>query len=309
LRGEIGLDIRWAQMIAQKALLSLLYEVSASPKPGLVDRFNQGAHKDMDFFTFMASSAALNNYFNDCVVEGVKYSGHSPEKLFRSLREIGINAEKSMFEATNGVNTHKGLVFSLGIVCAAASCCMLENKPEDMNTDAICEKISQMTQGLCQRELAFLKKSEDRTNGEILYQKYGLKGIRGEVESGFPTVRNYSLPILKKLKNMKTIHFNDILVQTLLHLMKVNEDTNIVARNDLETLEWVRKYTDQILISGGILTKKGMKMVYEMDREFIRRNISPGGSADLLAVTVMFDLLLQDDVSEKLVTKDIFEAL
>lgn len=302
------MEERRAHMIAQKALLSLLYEVSASPKPGLVDRFNQGAHKDMDFFTFMASSAALSNYFNDCVVEGVKYSGQSPQKLFRSLREIGINAEKSMFEATNGVNTHKGLVFSLGIVCAAASCCMMENKPEDIDADAICGKISQMTQGLCQRELTLLNKSEDLTNGERLYQKYGLKGIRGEVESGFPTVRNYSLPMLKKLKNMKTLHFNDILVQTLLHLMAVNEDTNIVARNDFETLEWVRKYAHQILISGGMLTNKGMKMVYEMDREFIRRNISPGGSADLLAVTVMFDLLLPEVVHEKLVTKDLFEA-
>lgn len=108
---------------------------------------------------------------------------------------------------------------------------------------------------------------------------------------------------------MKTLHFNDILVQTLLYLMTVNEDTNIVARNNLETLEWVRRYANQILISGGMLTKEGMKVVYEMDREFIRRNISPGGSADLLAVTVMFDLLLQDDFPEKLVTKEIFEAL
>ena len=84
---------------------------------------------------------------------------------------------------------------------------MLENKPEDLDVDAICGKTSQMTQGLCQRELTFLNKSEDLTNGEILYQKYGLKGIRREVESGFPTVRNYSLPMLKKLKNMKTLHF------------------------------------------------------------------------------------------------------
>src|SRR4051812_47765287 len=109
----------WIQTISQKALLSLLYEVSASPKPGLVDRYNQGAHKDMDFFTFMASSAALSNYFNDCVAEGVKYSGQNPQELFFSLRSLGVDAEKSMFEATDNVNTHKGLIFSLGIICAA----------------------------------------------------------------------------------------------------------------------------------------------------------------------------------------------
>jgi len=282
---------QWIQTISQKALLSLLYEVSASPKPGLVDRFNAGAHKDMDFFTFMASGAALSNYFNECVSEGVKYSGKNPQELFKALRTIGMEAEKAMFEATNNVNTHKGLIFSLGIICAAASCCMIESKNKNVDTETICTKVSQMTQGLCMRELTCLNKTEDLTYGEKLYQNYGLKGIRGEVENGFPTVRNYSLPVLTKLKSMKTLHWNDILVHTLLHLMAVNEDTNIVARHDLKTLEFVHQYSQRVLDSGGMLIKEGVQMVYEMDREFIMRNISPGGSADLLAVTVIFDLL------------------
>jgi triphosphoribosyl-dephospho-CoA synthase len=92
---------------------------------------------------------------------------------------------------------------------------------------------------------------------------------------------------------MKTFHINDILVQTLLHLMSVNEDSNIVARHDLEMLEWVRQYAEQVINYGGMLTPKGIEMVKEMDSEFIRKNISPGGSADLLAVTVMFDFLSQ----------------
>ncbi|MED4224997.1 triphosphoribosyl-dephospho-CoA synthase CitG [Neobacillus cucumis] len=284
---------RWIQTISQKALLSLLYEVSASPKPGLVDRFNQGAHKDMDFFTFMASSAALSNYFNDCVAKGLKYAGQNPQELFQALRSLGMDAEKSMFEATDNVNTHKGLVFSLGIICAAASCCMTENETKMVTTDTICKKVSFMTQGLCLRELTYMNKLEGLTYGEKLYQKYGLRGIRGEVESGFPTVRKYSLPELKKLKSMKTLHLNDILVQVLLHLMAVNEDTNIVARHDLETLEFVHHKAIKVLDLGGIMTPKGLQMTHEMDREFIDRNISPGGSADLLAVTVMFDLLSQ----------------
>ncbi|AET69867.1 triphosphoribosyl-dephospho-CoA synthase CitG [Desulfosporosinus orientis DSM 765] len=282
---------RWIQMIAQKALLALLYEVSASPKPGLVDRFNNGAHKDMDFFTFMASSASLVNYFFKCAEEGVKYSGQNPEELFRALRGVGVEAEKGMFEATKGVNTHKGLIFSLGVICAATSCCMEENTGESVVTDTVCAKVSQMTQGLCLRELALMDKWEGLTHGEKLYKKYGLQGIRGEVESGFPTVRNCSLPALKKLKSMDTFHINDILIQTLLHLMAVNEDTNIVSRHDIETLEYVQQYSRRVLDSGGMLTPHGRQMVYAMDREFIKRNISPGGSADLLAVTVMFDLI------------------
>lgn len=281
------------QTISQKALLALLYEVSASPKPGLVDRFNQGAHKDMDFFTFIASSAALSNYFNDCVTEGVKYLGQEPKELFQALRSIGIEAEKAMFDATNNVNTHKGLIFSLGIICSAAACCMMESKRKNVDTEIICTKVSLMTQGLCLRELTHLKKTDSLTYGEKLYQRYGIKGIRGEVENGFPTVQNHSLPVLKKLKSLNNISMNDMYVQTLLHLMAVNEDTNIVARHDLETLEFVRSYAAQILDAGGMLAQEGVKMVNEMDREFIRRNISPGGSADLLAVTIMFDLLSQ----------------
>lgn len=271
--------------------MSLLYEVSASPKPGLVDRFNQGAHTDMDFFTFMASSASLTHYFFNCAVEGMKYSGQNPEKLFGDLRDFGIGAEKAMFEATEGVNTHKGLIFSLGIICAAASCCMLENEVECVDTDTLCTKVSQMTQGLCSRELEFISKSDGLTYGEKTYRIYGFKGIRGEVEEGFPTVRNCSLPVFKKLKSQRTLHINDILVETLLQLMAVNEDTNIAARHNMEALEYVKQYASRVLESGGMLTPQGVQMIYEMDKEFIRKNISPGGSADLLAVTVMFDLL------------------
>jgi triphosphoribosyl-dephospho-CoA synthase len=284
---------RWIQTISQKALLSLLYEVSASPKPGLVDRYNQGAHKDMDFFTFMASSAALSNYFNDCVAEGLNYSGKNPQELFQALRSLGVAAEKSMFEATDNVNTHKGLVFSLGIICAAASCCMTESNTNIVTTDTICEKVSFMTKGLVLKELTYMNKSDGLTYGEKLFQKYGLRGIRGEVESGFPTVRHYSLPELKRLKSINTMHLNEILVQVLLHLMAVNEDTNIVARHDLEALEYVHQQAKKVLEMGGIQTPKGLQMIHKMDKEFITRNISPGGSADLLAVTIMFDLLSQ----------------
>lgn len=283
-----------ARWISQKALQSLLFEVSAAPKPGLVDRFNQGAHKDMDFFTFMSSSSSLVFYFYTCALEGMNYTGQSPQKLFQSLRIIGQEAEMLMFTATGGVNTHKGLIFSEGIICAAVSCCMEEKKIIAPDVNDICCKVSEMTKGLCSNELALMNKTEDFTYGEKLYRKYGFKGIRGEVEDGFPTVRNCSLPVLRKLKSMKTFHMNDILVQTLLYLMSVNEDTNIAARHDKETLDYVRQYARQVLDSGGILSSEGKQMVYEMDENFIKRNISPGGSADLLAVTVFFDLLSGD---------------
>jgi triphosphoribosyl-dephospho-CoA synthase len=276
--------------IARLALKSLLYEVSVTPKPGLVDRYNSGAHQDMDFFTFMASGASLSFYFYHCAVKGSEYVGRDACKLFLALRGIGQDAEKAMFKATGGVNTHKGLIFSLGIICAAAACSMIEStgKPD---VDSICKKVATMTEGLCQRELATLNKNSRLTNGEKLYRKYGLKGIRGEVESGFATVKSGSLPLLRKLKSEGHEELNDLLVQVLLYLMTVNEDTNIAARHDPSTIDYVKKYAAKVLNHGGMLATQGKQMVYEMDEEFSRRNISPGGSADLLAVTIMLDLL------------------
>ncbi len=277
--------------ISRYALQSLLYEVSASPKPGLVDRFNQGAHKDMNFYTFMASSASLVDYFNECVEEGLKFAGLDAREMFKNLRAIGIEAEKAMYQATHGINTQKGLIFSLGVICAAASCCMKENKTDNLDIDVICTKISLMTKGLCSQELGSMTKVKGLTNGERLYKKYGFKGIRGEVENGFPTVRNHSLPFLKQLKSIKKYDLNDMFVQTLLYLVSINEDTNIAARHNKETMAYAQRYARCVLDAGGILTQQGKEMVFEMDRNFIKKNISPGGSADLLAVTIMFDLM------------------
>ncbi|MDD2498770.1 MAG: triphosphoribosyl-dephospho-CoA synthase CitG [Desulfitobacteriaceae bacterium] len=279
------------EAVGRCAVTALLYEVSASPKPGLVDRFNQGAHQDMDFFSYMASSAALSSYFIKCTFQGAEFSGDKPEKLFESLRPLGIEAESAMFRATEGANTQKGLIFSLGIICAASAWCLNEKKDYRLEAKEICKKVSRMTEGLCSRELYSMDKMEGFTHGESQYKKYGFRGIRGEVEDGFPTVRSYSLPVLGQLKSMKLYRLNDILVQTLLHLMAVNEDTNIAARHDMETLSYVREYASKALKAGGMFTPEGINIVCEMDKDFIKRNISPGGSADLLAITIMFELL------------------
>jgi len=111
------------------------------------------------------------------------------------------------------------------------------------------------------------------------------------VESGFETVRTVALPVLKALKAQGDHCMNDIYVQSLLHLMAVNEDTNVLARHDEETLRYVQQYARRVLAAGGVLTEKGFQMTCEMDQDFIAKNISHGGSADLLAVSIMLDRL------------------
>ncbi len=281
--------------ISKLAIKSMLFEVSATPKPGLVDRTNSGAHRDMDFFSFMSSSAALGNTFYLCTLEGVNFESNDYTKLLKGIRPLGIQGEKNMYKATNDINTHKGLIFSLGIICSAAGSIFREKKDNLIKSEEICNRVKEMTKGISNKEL---KKSNDNTKltyGEELFRKHGLKGIRGEAESGFQTVRSISLPLLKKLVKEKEYNINDILVQVLIYLMSNTEDSNILGRHDIDTLSYVRKKASEAISFGGIFSKEGREYIENMDRDFMERNISPGGSADLLAVTLMIYMLEQGE--------------
>ena len=280
--------------ISKLATKALLYEVSISPKPGLVDRYNSGAHKDMDFFTFIDSSVALIDYFYKCTEAGIEFKDDDPTILLKNIRPIGIHAEDNMFEATRGINTHKGLVFSLGIISAVAGMHFKEFKNIKIPSKEISDKVRLVAKEITQ-ELNDAKYKEVPTYGERLYLKYGVKGIRGEVESGFETVMKYSLPVLKELSNNDK-HLNDKLIHVLLHLMANTEDSNILGRHNLEMLKFAKDKSKIAISHGGYLTSYGKLYVEEMDKYFIEKNISPGGSADLLAITIMLYMLENGEI-------------
>ena len=288
MQGENNLSINFCfcEYISEIALKSMLLEVVATPKPGLVDRNNSGAHKDMDFYTFMESSVSQIYTFYNCALEGLKFEGKDNKELLKSIRPIGIEGENKMFNATKGVNTHKGLIFSLGIIAAAAGLQHKITKKQEMDAEDICKKVKEIAEGIVSRELEHLNNKNSLTYGEGLYKKHGIKGIRGEVESGFPTVRYHSLPIFRELMKRED-NINDNLVQVLFHLMTITEDINILGRHGIDKLEYVKSAAKRILALGGMFTEEGRKNILDMDKEFIRKNISPGGSADLLAVTLM----------------------
>ena len=194
-----------------------------------------------------------------------------------------------MFDATKGVNTHKGLIFSLGIICAATGCLYSEDNSLNQNSIDICSLVKLIAKDIT-IELDEAKNKDRLTYGETLYLRYGVKGIRGEVESGFNSVMEHSMPILKDLLKKK-ININDILVHVLLNLMSYSEDSNVLGRHDMETLDFVKEKAQAALKHGGYLTLYGKIFVDEMDKYFIDKNISPGGSADLLAVTIMLYMI------------------
>ena len=131
---------------------------------------------------------------------------------------------------------------------------------------------------------------EPRSHGEKTFVRYGAKGIRGEVETGFATVRLHSLPMLEELLE-EGLPWGDALVQTLLHLIVKMEDTNVLYRAGPTALRYAQKYAQHVLMHGGILSGRGRMLLCDMNRDFIARNISPGGCADMLALTVFIHFL------------------
>lgn len=265
-----------SRSIGSLAEKSLLYEVCTTPKPGLVDRQNSGSHRDMDIFTFASSAAALRPYFEDCARVGMETQMLPPEETFLRLRLHGRLAEQTMYRATGGVNTHKGAIFTMGLLCGAAGRLSKEmrNSPESLLAEC-----AAMVQGLSQRDFAGVTKENARTTGQKLYTQYGITGIRGEAEAGFPTVLQTGLPILEQgIANGMSL--NDAGCAALLHILAATDDTNVIARSDRETQLELRRKIRSLLDRTPYPSTETLN---KLDRAFIARSLSPGGSADLLA--------------------------
>lgn len=285
----------FSEQIANIAIKSMLYEVAVTPKPGLVDRNNPGAHKDMDFFTFLDSTSVLYSYYYDCTKAGEVFRGEDYTNLLKDIRPIGIKAEDNMFNATKGINTHKGMIFSLGILCAAAGSIYNQGNNGNINRIELSNRVKEMTVGLTE-ELKNPRDLDNLTYGEELYKKHKITGVRGQVESGFKTVLDIALPEFENLYEENKYHINDILVQVLLNLMAKTEDSNILGRHSIDILYHVKELAEKALSLGGIFTEFGKQYIEEMDKYFIEKHISSGGSADLLAVTLFIYILEKGDI-------------
>ena len=226
---------------------ALWQELELTPKPGLVDKLNNGSHRDMDHALFVRSIAAITPWFSRFAELGNAHADKPADAQLRIIRPMGMACEQAMYAATNGVNTHKGGIFALGLLCFAAG------RVKNISADSLCCEVSNICSGLVSRELA--ARSGQATAGERQFQLYGLTGARGEAESGFATAR-------KALAQWSGQSLHGM----LLRLMAVNQDSNLVSRGGIEGLRYVQ---------GSAL---------KMDKALIERNLSPGGSADLLSV-------------------------
>lgn len=266
-----------AAYTAQKALIK---EVCLSPKPGLVDMNNCGSHSDMDINTFMRSIVAISPWLDAFYQYGRLLTTDTETDFLRNIRPIGIQCEQAMFKATNNINTHKGAVFAFALLLAAIG--KLQRLQSQPNYQAICHEVAKACHGMVQQELE--QQHTITTVGEKLFKQYRLTGARGEAESGYLTVRQVSLPIYQEMLSQGYDEESSLL-QAMLYLLAYNDDTNLVSRGGIAGLQYVQQAAKSIIAQGGITKQNGRENIFKLDIELIKRNLSPGGSADLIAVT------------------------
>ena len=246
-----------ADTLADSAVQALCREVRVTPKPGLVDENNTGAHRDMDLPMFLASAEALRPYFRFCAARAMEKPDCMPD-----LQQAGLEAEHTMFWVTGGVNTHKGAIYSLGLLTAAAGAHLASGRD------------------LFEQAAAYARagKMPEATHGRQALARCGGRGAREEAEAGFP--------LAGKAARLLRLGFSE--PEVLLRLMLECQDTNLLHRGGVEGLEFARDWAWRVLSAEPDRRKA---LLLEMDAAMTVRNLSPGGCADLLAQGIFLKML------------------
>lgn len=282
---QLAVNHWYCEYIAVQAYLALTQEVNTTPKPGLVDRNNCGAHKDMTLRHFFASANALRPYFARFVQTGYQTKSQPGKVVLPQIRRIGIEAEAAMLQATHGINTHKGAIFSLGLLCAAAG----RLDPKDWRADLLLRQCAQLADGIVEQDLRNITAETAKTAGEKVYAEHGICGVRGLAQAGYPVLQDIALPVFHDCL-LQGMSVNKAGAITLLYIIANTDDTNMIFRSDRNTQTQIQNTIKHILDA---TPYPEFDTIYELDEIFIKQNISPGGSADLLAMTYLLYQLEQ----------------
>lgn len=253
-------------LVADLAERALRLELDTTPKPGLVDRRDNGAHKDMDYALMSKSISALRPYLTRLAVESAK--DIDPAKI----KEIGIEAEKAMLKATSGVNTHKGALFCIGLSVAAASC--LACSTGAVEAYSFKELVSRAASEI---------PSARGTHGAEAKRSFKAVGALENARAAYPELFADWLPYYRSLESDPfRCH------KTLLHIMTTLDDTNILHRRGAEGLAHAEAEAARLLED---FSESGLS---SLNKDFIRENISPGGSADMLSLTIFIESIINN---------------
>lgn len=267
------------ELIGQYAYDALVFEARLTPKPGLVDAENNGAHADMDLTLLLKSAEALHPYFTRFAAQGMTDANEPPSGRLSAIRADGVEAESAMFLATNGVNTHKGAIFLLGVLCYAA-------ERRSMHDDTLKPlPIAAEAALVCHGVTKELEQGAGRA-----YQRYGASGARGEAESGYPLVLTVALPAYREAIDQNAGEWDAWLI-ALLRLIEHVDDANVLARCGNSVARELKSQARSIANrypSGGATMLEAIRALDEKCRMW---QASPGGSADLLACAYFLNTL------------------
>jgi triphosphoribosyl-dephospho-CoA synthase len=263
---------RGAHRIARLAVRSLYRELALYPKPGLVSFRDNGAHRDMNAGIFVRSLFSLRGYFVAIAEAGIR------DAEFAELQQLGLAAESRMLRATRGINTHRGAIFTHGILAAAAGCAAARNiAPSDENLrEIVMKKWSRDLRAIAVASAVM------PTHGQLMAARHGVTGARGEALLGFPSVFEIALPALRYAlsRGADTQH---ALLHTFFMLLAVTPDTNVLFRGGTEGLRFIQAQAQGFLGRGSVFEADWQQRAESLHRQCSIQNLSPGGCADLLA--------------------------
>nr|WP_321985888.1 triphosphoribosyl-dephospho-CoA synthase MdcB [uncultured Lichenicoccus sp.] len=260
--------------IAQAATDALLAEVSVWPKPGLVSDHDDGSHADMDAPMLRASARTLSPYFAELAASGRK------DCDMPSLRAIGLRAEAAMLRTTGGINTHRGAIFGIGLVCAAAGLRAV--------MPGASARLGALVRERWGRDIVAV--TPPASHGAVVLRRYGAGGARLEAACGFPHVYQVALPALRAAR-AKGADERSARVQACFALIAGLEDTNLLHRGGRDGLAFAQGSARRFLAHGGVAQPDWQLRAIWTHEAFVARGLSPGGSADLLAIAIMLDRL------------------
>ena len=271
----------FAQRIAALAQDCLHLEIATWPKPGLVSHVDNGSHDDMDAAMFLRSAAAIAPYFAALADAGA-HGAAMP-----ALRRIGLRAEVAMLHATGGVNTHRGAIFGLGLLCAAAGAREAAGAGRGGTLGAI---VAQRWAG----DILAGPRPCD-SHGERARQRFGAGGARLEAAHGFPNVYAIGVPALRDARRLAPDDAEGQRVHACLALIAATDDTNLLHRGGRDGLEFAQVSARAFLERGGIAQADWRADAAMIHAAFVARRLSPGGAADLLAMSLFVDRLDQEN--------------
>ena len=274
---------RWvADYIGAVAVAALLAELETWPKPGLVSHLDSGSHTDMDASTFKASAIAIAPFFGHLAVAGA--AGADMDRL----REIGVEAERAMLAATGGVNTHRGAIFGLGLLCAAAGAAWSRSASARWHWSA---RVLAATVTHRWGHAILRGPIPLHSHGTNALRRFGAGGARAQAAAGFPIALYVGLPALRLGRSLAPEDPEAARVQSFFAITASMEDTNLLHRGGVVGLRYAQEEAAEFLRLGGVGHADWRVRAAMVHRAFIERRLSPGGCADLLAITLFLDAL------------------